>query len=86
MRFPKIIHLDVTYRKAEEMVELENKIKQLENKIDRMDVDIHRFSLYAAQNLQLMDDLRYAKTMLDNAGLDSSFIKLGPLYHAERST
>ena len=85
MRLPKIIRLDVTYRKADEMLELENKIRQLENKIDRMDTDIHRFSLYAAQNLQLLDDLRTAKTMLDDAGLDSSFIKLGPLYHVERS-
>lgn len=78
--------MDVNLHKSEDMQAMEAELERMRKQVERMDVDVHRFSLYAAQNLQLMDDLRYAKTMLDNAGLDSSFIKLGPLYKAERST
>ena len=80
MRLPKIIRLDVTYRKADEMKELEEKIRKLEHEVERLNVDMHRFALYAQQNINLHDDLRYAKRLMDDAGLDTSFMRLGPLY------
>lgn len=83
MRLPRIIRLDVTYRKADEMKELENHVKELELKIERLNVDMHRFSFYAAQNLQLLDDLQYARKIMEQAGLDTSFIRSGPLYKVE---
>ena len=80
MRLPRIIHLDVTYRKADEMKELEEKVSALQRQVEKLEVDIHRFSLYAAENMRLYDDLRYAKRILDDNGLDSSFIQLRGLY------
>ena len=67
-------HLDITYRKAEDVAKLEAEVKEKEKQIARLSADIYRFSQYAAKNLRLMDELRYARDLLEEAGLDTSFI------------
>ena len=67
-------HLDITYRKAEDVAKLEAEVKEKEKQIARLSTDIYRFSQYAAKNLRLMDELRYARDLLEEAGLDTSFI------------
>ena len=71
---PRIVHLDVTFRKAEDVLKLEEELKAKEKELERLQVGFYRFAQYAAQNLRLMDELRAAKDALDSAGLDSSFI------------
>lgn len=71
---PRILHLDVTFRKAEDVIKLEEELKAKEKEIERLQVAMYRFAQYAAQNLRLIDELRAAKDALDDAGLDSSFI------------
>ena len=67
-------HLDVTLRKAEDIVKLEAEVKEKEKQIARLSADVYRFSQYASRNLRLMDELRLARDLLEEAGLDTSFI------------
>lgn len=71
---PRIVHLDVTFRKAEDVIKLEEELKAKQKEIERLTVGFYRFAQYAAQNLRLLDELRAAKDALDKAGIDSGFI------------
>lgn len=74
MRHPKVLRLDVTLRKAEDVAKLEEQIKEKDKQIARLSAEVFRFSQYASANLRLYDELRAAKDALDAAGVDSSFI------------
>ena len=73
MKRQAVYRLDVTYRKAEDVVKLEEELKAKEKEIERLTVAMYRFSQYAQLNMRLTDELRAAKDALDDAGLDSSF-------------
>lgn len=71
-----MIRLDVTLRKAEELTAQEEEIKRLNDVLISKEKEIHQMSDYAARYIQSLDQLKRAKRLLDDAGLDSSFIKL----------
>ena len=70
------MHLDVTVRNADEMSEQEQEISRLLRVIKGKDMEIQKLSEFANLYLHSLDQLKLAKKMLDQAGLDSSFIKL----------
>lgn len=71
-----MIRLDVTLRKSEEQIALEEEIERLTNVIKSKENEIKRMSEFAALYLVSLDQLKEAKERLDKAGMDSSFIKL----------
>lgn len=71
-----MIHLDVTLRKAEELTAQEKEIDRLNAVLISKDEEVRRISEYAALYLAAFDQLKRAKQLLDEAGIDSSFIKL----------
>ena len=71
-----MIRLDVTLRKAEELTAQEEEIARLNGVIISKENEVRKMSEYAALYISSLDQLKRAKRMLDDAGLDSSFIKL----------
>lgn len=71
-----MIKLDVTLRKAEELTAQEEEIERLLGVIKSKEDEVRRMSEYAVLYIQTFDQLKRAKQVLDNAGLDSSWIKL----------
>ena len=62
-------YLEVTYRPAKELEEMQARIVRLEGQLSGM-------AMYADMSLALTDQLREAKRRLDALGEDSSFIRL----------
>lgn len=71
-----MIRLDVTLRKAEELTAQEEEIARLNGVIISKENEVRKMSEYAALYISSLDQLKRAKRMLDDAGLDSSFIKI----------
>ena len=61
--------LEVSFRPAKEMEELQKRVASLESQLGHM-------SLYANLSLRLTDELREAKERLEALGEDTSFIHL----------
>ena len=76
MRRRTDFHIDVTYRKAEDMARLEEELEKKEKEIQRLKGDVFRFSGYAAINVRYYDQLKRAKLLLMEAGLDADFIEV----------
>ena len=72
----KVIHLDITYRKAHDVRALEEEIKELKAKLAKAEQDIRNFQWYASNNIKLVDMLQAAKRNMEKAGLDTSWIDL----------
>lgn len=68
--------LDVTLRRAEELTSLEEEIERLHGELRSKEDEIRRMGQYAAISLRYMDQLKLARQLLNDAGLDSSFIQL----------
>lgn len=71
-----MIKLDVTLRRCEEIAEMEAEIARLNDVLRSKEREITRLGEFGALYLQTFDQLKRAKQVLDQAGLDSSFIKL----------
>lgn len=71
-----MIKLDVTLRRCDEIADLEDEIARLNDVILSKEQEIHRMGEFGALYLQAFDQLKQAKLKMDEAGLDTSFIKL----------
>lgn len=68
---PEIV---ITYRKHEDYENFVRQIAELQEQLKKAEMSAANMSMYAAENLRLYDQLRWAYTAMQKAGLDVSFI------------
>lgn len=68
---PEIV---ITYRKHEDYENFVREIAELQERLKQAELTASKMSVYAAENLRLYDQLRWAYTVMQKAGLDVSFI------------
>ena len=70
-RPPEIV---ITYRKHEDYENFVRQIAELQDRLKKAEMAAANMSMYAAENLRLYDQLRWAYMAMQKAGLDVSFI------------
>lgn len=64
----------ITYRKHEDYENFIRQIAELQEKLKKAEMQAAHMTMYAEENLRLYDQLRWAYTAMQKAGLDVSFI------------
>lgn len=70
-----MLRIEVVLRNCEDIAKLQSEIDELQHTIKEKDQQIYRMGLMVGQSLGFIDMLKIAKQMLDEHGLDSSFIQ-----------
>lgn len=70
----EVLYMDVTLRRSEELLALEERVRQLEALVQRRDQEIVVMGGYASTCLVLRDQLHAAAKIMRKAGLDTSWI------------
>lgn len=71
-----MIKLEVNVRDVEEIRLLHSQIEDLKCQLDNKQNEVYRMAQYADKYLAAVDMLQEARTALDRAGVDSSFIRI----------
>lgn len=71
-----MLRIEVVLRNCEDIAQLQSEIDELQHTIKEKDQQIYRMGLMVGQSLGFIDMLKIAKQVLDEHGLDSSFIQL----------
>lgn len=74
------LRLEISVRNVDEIARLNAEISDLKKQLEEKEREVHRIAMYASLSIGYIDQLRLAKRLLDDNGLDSSFINIRKTY------